>query len=753
VNIPGGLNGNSAITVTNNGKTSNVATYAVPIAVTAMSSTAGNAGDNVTLTVSGYAPDAVPTTVTFPDGAGGSVTATVTGSTASTITVTIPDGAVTGPITLQPEGLATLQTPNYMVHPIAVTAISNTAGNIGDSLTITVSGYAPNAVPTTVSFPDGAGGSVTATVTGSTASTITVTVPAGAVTGPITLQPEGLATLQTPTYTIGELAITNVTAAPGSSHPADGPYLVTQKITVSGVKLDEATTVTVGGQLAAFVKNPDGTLTVTLPTNPASGTLVVTTPNGNVSTQITILAPPVILSAVPSGPDQDFTELTLSGGHFTHVTQVSVAGVVLNAGDYTIQDDGTLVLHNLDGNPVQGNITVTNPAGTALTSLTYKNVVNFVGNAVSAPNTIQNFAGFCAAHGINVDKAGNIYVADFGCSFNPNIFNYGHSIHKFSPAGQHLWSTGSNQLNMNWGSPGRPGSHGFQNGPVADARFDSPEDVANDLNNNIYVADTNNHAIRKITPEGQVTTLARVPGPEGLQVSPDGKLYVTANYPPNPTSIGAMQFSYVLRIDDLDTVPADLSFNVANPTQMSSNVTIIAGGTPDCSKPTVPVTPLSDSRLCHVEGIGMDGDGNVYVADVDNYQLRKLSVGADGKLEPHQGTSTIFASFEGAAPSTTTEPRIYMHEIRVDRVGNVFIPSPTFGPASGVYRVSPTGQISLIAGNVLSGLQDGKPLTQARFSSPRGVDFGLDGSLYVADTSWGIRKIERYHPVANLQVP
>jgi len=688
VNIPGGLNGNSAITVTNNGKTSNVATYAVPIAVTAMSST---------------------------------------------------------------------------------------AGNVGDSLTLTVTGYAPNVVPTTVSFPDGAGGSVTATVTGSTASTITVTVPAGAVTGPITLQPEGLATLQTPTYTIGELAITNVTAATGSTHPANGPYVVGQTVTVTGIKLDEANTVTIGGQTATFVKNPDGTLTVTIPANPGSGKLVVTTDEGSVSQDIPILAPPIILQATPVNPNDAEPSITLEGGHYTTVTQVTIGGEILDPADYTIQNDGTLVITNPPDNPVLGPITVTNPAGTAITTLTYKNVINYIGantypappfvwagptiNVVTTNNTPKTI--LIAPHGINVDTQGNIYVADLGYSTG---HSFGHAIHKFQADGTHLWSTGSAINGTLFGTTAPAGYVDHADKTLA--RFNAPEDVANDLLGNIYVTDTNNHAIRKISPDGQVTTIARVPGPEGLQVAPDGKLYITANYPPNPSSTADMQFAYVVRIDNPNAAPpADLSFSTANPSQMSANVTVIAGGTTNCITNTIPaeVSPVSDVKLCHVEGIGVDGDGHIYVADVDNYQLRKLT------LEPGGGTATIFASFAGAAPATSNAPRVYMHEIRVDRAGNVFVPAPPTNvalgvnigtPAVGVYMVTPSGKISLIAGRAEIGLREdgttlkeGSPLTEANFSSPRGVDFGLDGSLYIADTTWGIRKIERYHPVANLQVP
>ena len=89
-----------------------------------------------------------------------------------------------------------------------------------------------------------------------------------------------------------------------------------------------------------------------------------------------------------------------------------------------------------------------------------------------------------------MDSAGNVYVAD---TFN-------HTIRKITPAG--VVST----------LAGLAGSIGTANGTGSAARFNYPEGVAVDSAGNLYVADTDNHTIRKITPAGVVSTLAGLAG-------------------------------------------------------------------------------------------------------------------------------------------------------------------------------------------------------------------------------------------------
>ncbi|HEY9841856.1 MAG TPA: hypothetical protein V6D23_15445, partial [Candidatus Obscuribacterales bacterium] len=208
--------------------------------------------------------------------------------------------------------------------------------------------------------------------------------------------------------------------------------------------------------------------------------------------------------------------------------------------------------------------------------------------------------------------------------------------------------------------------------------------------------------------------------------------------------------AYVLRIDDLNTIPANLATLPYNPNdpvednRWSSNVTKIAGGNISVGSANETVSPIADARFAHLEGLGIDGQNRIYIADVENYQIRRI--------DPANNQVTVFASMSSATPSTTS-PTVYVHEIRVDRAGNVFIPSPSVSPALGVYLITPEGKISLIAGTGTSGLMDGDPLKEATFVSPRGIDFGPDGTLYIADIGWGVRKIERFHPAYNLQMP
>lgn len=791
-------------------------------AAPSLSSPGGQPGSQVTINVANYDPTADTPTVSFEKVGGGSVPATILSKNSSSITVSVPFQVQTGPITITPsaaDGRAPFTSPEYAIGkpvissftpdtgtpsqtvtvtganlnnltevkigdqvvplgsitpidsssfsfpippgastgpisvtnaegsatsasdltvPLAVVSLSEPAGNVNDTLTINVTGFDPSQVNTTVTFPSDSGG-VTAVVTGRTADSITVTVPAGAKTGKIQLEPQGLQTLETPVYTVGDPVITAV-------GPGNGPFTTGQTISVTTNNLGNATGVTVGGQAATFNVDPGdpNTLLVTIPDNPANTTLQVSGDNGTASTTINLLLPPVIETLVPPVPNNPATTITLNGSNYTTVNQVTIGGQVIPPADYTIVSDTQIIINNVPNDPVLGPIKVNNPAGSDLASLTYKNVQNFIGHTNQADNVLNDFRGFCGAHGVNADSNGNIYVSDLGCG------TLGDGVHKFTSDGTHVWSTGSTA----------PTSKGYRDGTIESAQFNAPEDSATDRDGHVYVADTSNHAIRKIYTSGPnaglVKTLARVPGPEGIEISPQGKLYVTSTYPPNNTS---PESAHVLEIADLDSILTDAERDnyVEGATSFTANVTIVSGGAAT-NFPAFGSQSRSSARFRHLEGLGVDGNGHIYVADVDLFQIRKIDL-VNNTVSVF--ANTIFPSYFGAqVPTTLSQPTITMHELRVDALGNVFVPAPSsnnqlVGPAFGVYIYKQDGSVNFIAGDTErgNGLADGPPLTQAEFSSARGIDIGPDGSLYVADTTWGIRKIERFHPVTGLQVP
>ena len=144
-------------------------------------------------------------------------------------------------------------------------------------------------------------------------------------------------------------------------------------------------------------------------------------------------------------------------------------------GAFGVAADGSGNVYVADaGNNV---IRLISPAGTVST---------FAGTGVRGAGNGKDTATFDSPMGVATDQAGNVYVADYE----------NHLIRKISPVG--LVSTVA----------GKVGISGFTDGVDTAARFNLPEALAVDGSGNIYVADAGNDAIRKITPDGTVTTLA-----------------------------------------------------------------------------------------------------------------------------------------------------------------------------------------------------------------------------------------------------
>jgi sugar lactone lactonase YvrE len=244
-------------------------------------------------------------------------------------------------------------------------------------------------------------------------------------------------------------------------------------------------------------------------------------------------------------------------------------------------------------------------------------------------------ASFNTPSGLAFDDAGNLYVADTG----------NNRIRKITPQG--LVSTVAGK-----------GTAGLVDGRATEAKFDGPIGIAVDSNDNIYVADTYNDSIRKITPSGQVSTVAGAgrPGyadglataalfdtPCALVVTVAGELIIADTGNNRLRKIkpdGQVTTLPVLFPPEVS--PADLRkplglalshdgfFYVSEPdrsriTQVApdGSARVIAGGGPGY------VNVVDGARFNQPAGIAIDHRGDLYVADGGNYLVRKLSQSED----------------------------------------------------------------------------------------------------------------------------
>lgn len=339
-----------------------------------------------------------------------------------------------------------------------------------------------------------------------------------------------------------------------------------------------------------------------------------------------------------------------------------------------------------------GNIYVADSGSNLIRKVTPAGVVGTLAGATGGGRSVDgttNAARFQTPEGLALDLNGVITVAD---SFN-------HTIRKVTTAGVVTTFAGS------------PSSVGSAEGTGATATFTNPYGVAIDSAKNVYVADTYNNAIRKITPGGVVTTLAGLPGQQG---SVDAKGTAARFYYPIGVAVDSSGIVYV----------ADSFNHTIRKIATDGTVTTLAGqagaiGTNDGAG--------SSARFFRPSGLAVDGSGNVYVADSANNSIRKITAGGVvSTLAGLTGPGNL-----GFVDGTGTAARFQSPSgLSLDGAGNVIV-ADTINNA--IRKVTPSGVVTTISGSPSGGGFIDGPVAVAHFSQPFSTAVDGAGNIYVAD--------------------
>lgn len=349
--------------------------------------------------------------------------------------------------------------------------------------------------------------------------------------------------------------------------------------------------------------------------------------------------------------------------------------------------------------PLWQNCAVTNGSGSATSPVSnvtvvctaaQANVTTFAGSgADGSANGNGVNAQFSQPEGVTVDRQGVVYVGDI------------RQIRKITSAGDVTTLAGS-------------ATTGSADGNGVNATFSGASGVAVDGNGNVYVADSNNHSIRKITPAGDVTTLAG----SWASGATDGNGAAASFFNPIGVAVDGSGNVYV----------ADTNNNLIRKITPAGDVTRLAGSGAQGADNGFGVL----ARFTLPRDVCVDSVGNVYVADTTNHLIRKITPAGD--------VTTLAGSGQaGAANGNGLNAAFnYPFGVAVDRGGNVYV-TDSFNNL--IRRITPAGDVTTLAGSGASGSVNGTGANSS-FNYPQGVAVDSDGNVYVADRDNNlIRKI------------
>jgi sugar lactone lactonase YvrE len=263
----------------------------------------------------------------------------------------------------------------------------------------------------------------------------------------------------------------------------------------------------------------------------------------------------------------------------------------------------------------------------------------------------------------------------------------------------------------------------FADGVGTNASFNSPYGIVADTYGNVYVADTNNHRIRRINSNGYVSTLAGS----------------TAGYADGIGTNALFNFPHHLSIDVLGTMyVADKNNNRIRKVTPDGVVTTLAGdGT----------AGFTISSFNNPQGITVDRLRNAYVADTGNHSIRRITnvytlPENNGVVTTIAGSGTPAITDGSGIGANFNAPR----GLDIDQEGNVFVADTG---NNRIRKITPAGVVTIYAGQATAGFLDSTG-TNARFNAPWGIAVDLLGNVWVGDSAnHRVRQIDRYLTVSS----
>lgn len=336
-------------------------------------------------------------------------------------------------------------------------------------------------------------------------------------------------------------------------------------------------------------------------------------------------------------------------------------------------------------------------AGT-LTVVAGNGTVGYSGDGDPATSAALNHP-----EGVFVDTAGNIFIADTDNSV----------IREVAASNGNITTVAGN---------GKAGYSG-DGGPATSAQLDDPYSVFVDSAGNIFIADTDNCVIRKVSG-GTISTYA---GNTTCAYAGDGGLATSAQLD-EPEGVFVDGSGNVFIADTDNSVIREVT--IAN-----GNIQTVAGVFYDYeSNGTCTYSGdgglATAAYLCLPAGVFVDGTGDIFIADTENVVVREV-LAASGNIETVAGDNALGAGYSGNGGAATSAQLNYPNDIFVDGSGDIFIADTD----NYVIREVTSGTIQTVIGNnTLAYSGDGGSAVNAELNAPGEVSVDGSGDFFIADT-------------------